>query len=126
MAFDEGLARRIQQLLEDHAAVDERKMFGGIAFLVRGHMCCGVAGERLMVRIGPDAYEAALAMRHAEPMDFTGRPLRGMVYVRPEGLRTRRQLASWVNRGVSFVATLPAKTRSVRKRPRTRTARAGR
>ena len=84
-------------------------MFGGIAFMVRGNMCCGVIDDRLMVRVGPDAYNKVLRLAHAEPMDFTGKAMRGMVYVSSEGTRTSRQLRTWVQRGLEFVRTLPAK-----------------
>jgi TfoX/Sxy family transcriptional regulator of competence genes len=84
-------------------------MFGGIAFMVRGNMCCGVIDDRLMVRVGPDAYDKALKLANAEPMGFTGKAMRGMIYVSPGGTRTARQLRVWVQRGLGFVATLPAK-----------------
>jgi TfoX/Sxy family transcriptional regulator of competence genes len=89
--------------------VTERKMFGGVAFMVRGNMCCGVLDDKLMVRVGPVAYEKALKLTHAREMDFTGKAMRGIVYVVPEGTRTARQLRTWVQRGLEFVGTLPAK-----------------
>ena len=109
MAHDEKLADKLRGALGRTRSVTERKMFGGIAFMVRGNMCCGVIDDRLMVRVGPDAYERALTLAHAEPMDFTGRAMRGMVYVTPEGTRTARQLQAWIQRGLEFVGTLPAK-----------------
>ena len=109
MAYDERLAERVRAILGEEAKVEERKMFGGLAFLVEGHMACGVEKSRLMLRIGPEAYEAALAEPHVLPMDFTGRPLRGFVYVEPEGVRTKPQLARWVRRAVAFARTQPAK-----------------
>jgi hypothetical protein len=84
-------------------------MFGGLAFLVGGHMCCGVVGDRLMVRVGPDAYEEALGRPHARKMDFTGRPMRGLVYVEPRGFASEDALAGWIARGLAFVETLPPK-----------------
>ncbi len=108
MAYDERLAERVRGLLQSRRLV-EKKMFGGIAFMVRGHMCCGVIGEKLMVRVGPDEYERAIQRAHAAPMDFTGKPMRGFVYVSLAGLRTRAQLKSWIDRGLAFTGTLPAK-----------------
>ena len=109
MAYDEGLADRVRATLLPRPDIEEKKMFGGLTFMVGGHMCCGVIGGDLMVRVGPDAYEDALAAKGARPMDFTGRPLRGMVYVGPGGHRTDDALASWVKRGTDFVASLPPK-----------------
>ncbi len=109
MAFDEGLAQRIRELLEDDEAVREKQMFGGLAFLVSGNMACGVVGEELMVRVGPDAYEEALARPHAREMDFTGRPMRGLVYVGSVGIEDDEGLAAWVERGVAFARSQPAK-----------------
>lgn len=115
--FDEKLALRIQKILEGFDAT-ERKMFGGIAFLDRGHMFCGVAGDDLMVRVGPERYESALAESHARPMTFTGRPMRGLVYVSAEGTRSEAALRKWLERGLQFTATLAAKSghRSARAR----------
>ena len=104
MAFDERLADRIRALTHDRMDIQERKMFGGLAFLVRGHMCCGIVGSDLMVRVGPDGYEDALASAHVRPMDFTGRPSKGMVYVAPAGIRTAGALRKWIERGISFKA----------------------
>src|SRR5262245_1246504 len=84
-------------------------MFGGLCFMVGGAMCCGLTKSDFMVRVGPGRYDDAVAQPHARPMDFTGRPLAGMVYVAPEGLRTAASLAKWVGRGVSFVSSLPPK-----------------
>ena len=87
----------------------ERKMFGGLAFMLDGNMCCGIVGDELMVRVGPDGYEAALGLPHARPMDFTGRPMKGMVYVGEEGLTSEDALVAWVGRGVDFASSLTAK-----------------
>lgn len=84
-------------------------MFGGIAFMMRGHMFAGTLGEALMVRVGPAEYERALARKHVRVMDFTGKPLRGFVAVDPAGIRTARELGSWLKRGMAFAATLPPK-----------------
>ncbi len=109
MAYDEEFADRIRKLLARRKGLVEKRMFGGIAFMLRGHMCCGVVKNELMVRVGPDAYEDALAQPHARPMDFTGRPLKGFVYVGAEGIESDTELKDWVARGVAFVKTLPAK-----------------
>ena len=77
MAYDEGLAQRIRELLEDTPNLSEKKMFGGVAFLVNGSMAVGIIKDELMVRVGPEAHDHAIAEPHARPMDFTGRPLRG-------------------------------------------------
>ena len=109
MVYDEALAARIRRLLADRAGVRERKMFGGLAFLLHGNLCCGVIQCRLMLRVGADAYEVTLRAPHVRPMDFTGRPLRGFVYVDPAGLRASADLSRWVLRAVEFVSTLPPK-----------------
>lgn len=91
-------------------------MFGGLAFLVNGHMCCGVTAGDLMVRVGSDLHERALKRPHARPMDFTGRPLRGFVYVAREGCRTAAQLKGWVKLGLDFALSLPPKGTLVSRR----------
>src|SRR5271165_3683179 len=107
MSYDETLASRIRAALAKRTDVVEKKMFGGLCFMVGGAMCCGLTKTDFMVRVGPDRYDDALAQPHARPMDFTGRPLAGMVYVGPEGLRRAAALAKWVGRGVTFVSSLP-------------------
>jgi len=109
MAYDEKLAQRIREVLERRRGIREKKMFGGLAFLVNGHMACGVQGNDLMVRVGPDDYESALRKTGARPMDFTGRPLKGMVYVGPRGHRRAASLRAWVEQGLSYVRSLPPK-----------------
>ena len=84
-------------------------MFGGLAFMLNGNMLCGVVRDDLMVRVGPERYEALLAQPHARPMDFTGRALKGLVYIGPAGHRSDAALATWVKRGVDFAASLPPK-----------------
>ena len=93
--------------MSERTDVVEKKMFGGLCFMVGGAMCCGLTKTDFMVRVGADQYDDALAQPHARPMDFTGRPLAGMVYVAPEGIRSAAALAKWVGRGVSFVSSLP-------------------
>ncbi|MFQ5458667.1 MAG: TfoX/Sxy family protein, partial [Myxococcota bacterium] len=90
MAYNEALAERVRGALARRRHISEKKMFGGIAFLVRGNMACGVVGRKLMVRVGPDAYEKALAHKDARKMDFTGRPMKGFLYVMPAGVKTTR------------------------------------
>lgn len=103
MSYDEALATRIRTVLADRDDVVEKKMFGGLCFMVNGAMCCGLTKTDFMVRVGPAQFDAALAEPHTRPMDFTGRPSKGMVYVAPEGLRTKAALTAWVRRGLSFV-----------------------
>jgi TfoX/Sxy family transcriptional regulator of competence genes len=109
MPYDEWLAERVRALLSKKQGWSERKLFGGIAFMLNGNMCAGVVKGDLMVRVGPDAHDDALAQPGARPMDFTGRPMRGMVFVGPAGYRADDALAAWVRRGVAYAKTLPAK-----------------
>jgi hypothetical protein len=109
MAYDEHLGARMRAILAEQPALIEKKMFGGLAFMLHGHMCCGVVHDELMVRVGPAQYGAALAKPYARELDFTGRPMTGMVLVVPAGLENDEDLAAWVQRGVQFVATLPPK-----------------
>ena len=99
MAYDEQLANRIRRAFSTRRDVTERKMFGGLAFLFRGRMCCGVVGHDLMVRIPDDEFEAVMGSRHVRPMDFTGKPLKGFVYVSPSGFRTPTALRAWLAYG---------------------------
>jgi len=117
MAYDEGLAERIRGLLEDRGKFAERRMFGGVAFLVKGHMSVGIVQDKLMVRVGPESYDRVLRERHARRMDFTGRPMKGFVYIVPSGYETDTDLQRWVNLGVSYVASLPAKPSRGKSRP---------
>jgi TfoX/Sxy family transcriptional regulator of competence genes len=110
MAFDEGLAERIRRMLADRGDVSEKKMFGGIAFMIRGHMSVGIVKDDLMVRVGPDAQEQLVRQPHARPMDFTGRPMKGFLYVDSSGLDTDEDLQRWVGHGLEYVASLPAKS----------------
>ena len=109
MAYDEGVAERLREAYLEIDGVVERKMFGGIAFMVGGHMSCGVVKDTLMVRVGPDLYADALARPHAREMDFTGKSLTGFVYVDPAGFESDEALASWVSMSVGFVSSLPPK-----------------
>ncbi|HEY5634045.1 MAG TPA: TfoX/Sxy family protein [Burkholderiaceae bacterium] len=109
MAFDEGLAQRLREALQVRDDVVEKRMFGGIAFMVRGHMCVGVIGQAMMARVGPAQYERLLARPRAREMRFTGRPMTGFVHVDPEGFESDEDLRTWVSACVSFVESLPAK-----------------
>lgn len=109
MAYDEGLAERLRDVLSEQAGVTEKKMFGGLAFLWQGHMFCGIAGEDLMVRVGANHYEQALLEPHTRVMDFTGRPMKGYVYVEPAGFESDEALKNWAHRGLKFVVSLPPK-----------------
>lgn len=109
MPHDERLAERIRDVFRNRRGLSERKMFGGVAFLLRGNMICGVIGRDLMVRVGKDAYAEALGRRHVREMDFTGRPLAGLVTVTAPGLRTARQLEAWLERGLAYARGLPPK-----------------
>jgi TfoX/Sxy family transcriptional regulator of competence genes len=108
VAYDEKLAARVRALLADRKNVSERTMFGGLTFMVAGHMCCGVNDDELIVRLDPDREDDALAKPHARPMDFTGRPMRGFVTVRPEGLKGA-QLGRWVREAVARAESMPPK-----------------
>ncbi len=106
MAYDEKLAKRIRGCLKGRHGISEKRMFGGLSFMLEGNMCVGILGDRLMVRVGAEGYDQALAEPHVKPMDFTGRPLRGFVYVDPEGFRTEDSLMKWIDRGVEFASSL--------------------
>ena len=109
MAYCEKLGSRIRNILSDRSDVFERKMFGGLAFLVSGNMCCGVVDDTLMARVGADNYENALKVKYVDKMDFTGKPMKGFVYVRPKGISTKKQLKKWVDLCLGFVETLSEK-----------------
>ena len=109
MAFDPGVAQRVREALTDQHGVTEKKMFGGLTFMLRGHMSVGVLGEEFMVRVGPDSYESALKEPHARRMDFTGRPMKGFVFVEPDGFSSDQDLSAWLARASEFVLSLPAK-----------------
>jgi TfoX/Sxy family transcriptional regulator of competence genes len=109
VAYDENLAERIRTMLGSVSAVSERKMFGGIAFMVSGNMACGVIGDELMVRVGPDGHDDALSEPHVRIMDFTHRPIRGMVYVGVPAITSDTDLERWVTRGTTFAQSLPPK-----------------
>lgn len=109
MPYDEKLAERVRAVFQSESGCTEKKMFGGICFMVGGNMAVGVTGTDLMVRPGPINFEAALELPHARPMDFTGRPMKGFVFVEADGLTTDTGLAAWVERGAAFARSLPTK-----------------
>ncbi|MCA9719508.1 MAG: TfoX/Sxy family protein [Myxococcales bacterium] len=112
MAYDEELAERTRRALarpELESDLTEKKMFGGLAFLINGNMACGIVRDEMMIRVGPEHHDEALAQPYARPMDFTGRPLKGFVYVDSQGTETDDALTGWIERGVEFARTLPAK-----------------
>lgn len=109
MAYDEELARRLRTIMGNEVGFAERAAFGGLSFLIHGNMSVGVIGDELVVRVGPDAFEASMAEAHARPFDFTGRPMKGWVYVSAQGLTSEEQLGAWVRRGVEFARSLPPK-----------------
>lgn len=109
MAYDEMLAERIRTILMRRKAITERKMFGGLCFMCGGNMACGIIKDELMVRVGADAHAEALALPHARPMDFTKRPMKGMVYVGTKGIAADEDLKAWVLRGLKFARSLPPK-----------------
>ena len=106
MAYSEQLANRVRALLSDRDDVDEQRMFGGLTFMLGGHMCAGVHGNELIVRLDPDDGDAALARPHTRPMDFTARPMRGFVTVAPDGLKGQA-LRRWIDRAVAHAETQP-------------------
>jgi TfoX/Sxy family transcriptional regulator of competence genes len=111
MAYDENLAGRIRIILAERQYIDEKKMFGGLAFLLNDYMFVGVNDDRLMARVGPEQYETALERPHARMMDFTGRPLTGYVYVDTPGIERDSDLKAWVELCADFVMTLPPKVK---------------
>lgn len=106
MAYDERLAERVRAVLGNRDDLREQKMFGGIAFMVGDKMCVGVTNNDLMVRLGTAGHEATMKHPHVRPMDFTGRPMRGFVFVGFEGVKTKRQVRAWVERALAYRATL--------------------
>jgi TfoX/Sxy family transcriptional regulator of competence genes len=108
MAYNEKLAERIRAELGDMPIV-EKRMFGGVGFLVHGNMACGVHKENMIVRVDPAKHTALLKKPGARPFDITGRPMKGWLQVEPEGCKTAKQLSAWVKEGVEFALTLPAK-----------------
>jgi TfoX/Sxy family transcriptional regulator of competence genes len=113
VAYDEGLAQRLRDLLDELGGVSEKKMFGGLCFLLDGKMCCGVVKDELMVRVGAERHVEALNKPHARPMDFTGRPMKGFAFVGQDGFDSDQQLKWWVDLGLSSARS--AKVTAARK-----------
>lgn len=107
MSYSEELVEKVRDLLQENEGLTEKQMFGGLAFMLNGNMACGVVGEELMVRVGPENYDNALSERYTRPMDYTGRPLKGMVYVEEDAIV--ENLDGWVTRGIAFAGSLPPK-----------------
>lgn len=115
MAYDEALAERIRRALKGETKITEKKMFGGIAFLLEGKMSLGILGKDLVVRVNPQEQDKLMLYPHVRPMDLTGRPMKGFLYVAPEATRSGAGLASWIKRGLAFARTLPAKKKPRKK-----------
>jgi len=111
VAYNEELADRVREALADRTDVEEKKMFGGLSFMVAGQMCCGVLKDDLIVRIEPTDSDTLVAQPHVRPFDFTGRPMQNMVYVENSALVDADVLRTWVQRGTSYVAAHPAKAK---------------
>lgn len=109
MAYDEGLAERVREILEEEPGFDEKRMFGGLCFLLFGNMVCGIIKDDLIVRVGTGRYQAMLKMPYTKKFDLTGKALSGWVMVSSEALDSDDDLNTWLQRGVSFVRTLPPK-----------------
>jgi hypothetical protein len=118
MAYDELLAERIRRTVGQRSRVSEKKMFGGLAFLLGGKMFCGIVKDDLVVRVGPERYEEALGRPHVRPMDFTGRPMNGYVFVAPAGCSTEKAVSAWVATAAKFVSSLEVGPAEGRTKPR--------
>ena len=109
MAYNEEVALRVREALGEREGLTERKMFGGLGFMLNGNMCCGIVKDELMVRVGTENYHDALDQPYARPMDFTGRAMNGFVYVDVQGLKEDGALKQWLERGVAYAQSLPKK-----------------
>jgi TfoX/Sxy family transcriptional regulator of competence genes len=109
MAYDEGLAQRLREIFADRSDVTEKKMFGGIAYMLRGNMLCGIIGDMLMTRVGPEQYVASLKKPHAHDQAGNMRAMKGFVYVEAAGIESDKALKDWVKLCEKFVGALPVK-----------------
>ena len=109
MAYDDDLAIRLLKQLEGQPGIIEKKMFGGLSFLLNGNMCCGVHGQEMIVRINPKQTDQTLSQPHTRIFDLTGKPMQGWILVQPDGLTKESDLATWVQLGVEFASSLPSK-----------------
>ncbi len=109
MSYDESLYLRISAILKATKGVELKKMFGGVCFMHRGNMLCGIDRQRLMVRVGPNQYDLALSLKNASEMDITGKPMKGFIFVSEDGYKTDKSLSKWLDLGLNFTSTLPKK-----------------
>lgn len=109
MAFDEGLAERVREHLGERPGLEEKRMFGGVAIMLNGNLACGILNDDLIVRVGPDNYETALAKPGTREFDITGRSMKGWVMVGPDGVEADTDVAAWIDLGISFALSLPPK-----------------
>lgn len=106
MVYNEKLASMVREIIHEKRNISEKKMFGGLAFMLNGKMFCGIVKDDLMVRTGPENYEKALNKPHTRPMDFTGKPMKGFVFVAPQGCKTTKALSEWIGLGLDYVSRL--------------------
>lgn len=109
MAYDEQLGDRVRDALNEETPTTERKMFGGLVFMVEGNMCCGISRNNLMLRLGPEGSEAATLQPHVQPMTMRGKTMSGFVFIEPEGFSEDTELHGWIAEALDFVRTLPPK-----------------
>ena len=121
MDENDELAKRIAAVLKGKRGITQRKMFGGVCFMLHGNMLCGTVKDKLMVRVGAEFQEKAMKLKHVEPMDFTGKPMKGMIYVAPAGIRTKANLEKWIGHALAYAQTLPKKPEKPKKPVATRT-----
>ena len=122
MAYDEKLAVRVRASLADESDITEKKMFGGLAFMLRGNMACGVTNNDLMLRVGVERHDIALALPHAREMDFTGKPMKGFIFVAADGCKTAKSLGKCLALARAFAQTLPDKKASAKKNTKKKAA----
>lgn len=109
MAYDENLAGKVRKIMQEEPGFDEKKMFGGICFLLNGNMACGILDNELIVRVGKDDYENTLNLPHVRKFDITGRPMKGWVMISAQGFDNMKALREWTGKGIVFARTLPPK-----------------